>query len=109
MARYNDFLAVEARREAKGGVRTIETPGQIENFVFQTRAGPLDPFEDRLAGDLMEVFGAGAEEIDDVVAGLNGAGSLDSGGRPWTADSFRQQMAVSAAGLFAPQVGSSHE
>ncbi|QDK35699.1 recombinase-like helix-turn-helix domain-containing protein [Sphingomonas sp. IC081] len=105
MHHTNPFLHVAARSEAKGGPTTIEEPKAVENIVFQTRGGPLDPFEDRLADELMTVFDGGAVELEDVVAGLNAAGSRDRAGAPWTGQSFSGQMAASADGLFAASEG----
>lgn len=102
MQDFNSYLSAEWRAQDKGGPQTIEDPVHAENFIFQTRGGALDPFEDRLADELMAVFNLGAEEIGDVVAGLNAAGSLDAKGNPWSEQSFQDQMAASAAQLFAP-------
>ncbi len=101
IAQYNPFLGKGRAVGTKGGPDTIERPGDVDNIVFQTRGAPLDAFEDGLADVLMAVFAAGAEEIDDVVAGLNAAGSVDRAGAAWTARSFTDQMAASAAALFA--------
>jgi len=97
-------LHADLRSQSKGDTRTIEDPRSVENIVFQTRGGALDAFEDKLADDLMAVFGAGAEEVGDVVQGLNAAGSRDRTGAPWTEQTFREQMAASAAALFAEEV-----
>lgn len=101
MAQFNPFLRAEYRTDSKGGVRTIEHPHNVENIVFQTRGEPLDAFEDDLADQLMTVFGGGAQELSDVVQGLNTAGSRARDGAEWTERSFQDQMAESAAALFA--------
>jgi|GEM_PF-2848007 len=88
-----------------GGGGYIENPAAVENIVFQTRGAALGTFEARLADDLMQVFGAGAENLDDVVQGLNAAGSRDVHGAAWTDASFTAQMAVSAAATFATVEG----
>lgn len=105
MPQFNPFLRAEVCSPSKGGPRMVEDPRAVENFVFQTRSGALDAFEDRLADTLMDVFGAGAEELDDVIAGLNAAGSRDRAGAVWTEQSFQDQMAGSSAGLFAVSTG----
>jgi hypothetical protein len=103
MRDINFFLAPGgAATISGGGGGHIEDPAQVENIVFQTRAVPLDAFETRLSGDLMQVFGAGAEELGDVVRALNAAGSRDVDGVAWTDESFVAQMAASAAATFAP-------
>lgn len=99
--KYNPFLGNILRDQTKGGGPMVENPQSVENIIIQTAAGPLDSFEDRLADDLMNVFGSGAEEIGDVVAALTALGSTDRAGEAWTERSFRDQMASSAAALFA--------
>lgn len=98
---HNPYLGADLRSDTKGSEATVEDLCTVQNIRTQTAGGPLDPFEDRLADELMTVFGAGAEEIDDVVAALNAAGSRDQSGAAWNEASFRAQMAASSAALFA--------
>lgn len=72
----------------------IEPPGGFSNLVWQTRQYEPDQFEQDLVAALQPVFGAGAEELSDVVAGLNQAGCFDRSGNLWTEDSFRSAMAL---------------
>lgn len=79
---YNAYLAESG--DAKGGGRFIEEPGQVENFVFQTRGGTLDSFEDALAQALTAAFDGGAFEFPELVSALDVAGSTDRAGARWT-------------------------
>jgi hypothetical protein len=106
MSDNNFFLAPGGPPAVKGGGGGFsENPAAVENIVFQTRGAPLDAFEAKLAEDLMQVFGTGAEELEDVVRGLNATGSIDAQGAAWTDESFVAQMSVSAAALFATTEG----
>ncbi|MGX7732736.1 recombinase-like helix-turn-helix domain-containing protein [Rhodococcus sp. 2H158] len=58
----------------------------------QTHPDPLTPYEDKLAGSLMEIFGTGTHDLPGVVEGLNGLGLHGPDGRPWTEDTFRAEM-----------------
>lgn len=102
---FNHFLEAGRRRDEKGGPLTIEVPGAVENIAIQTRSGALDEFEDELADALMAVFADGAEQIADVVAGLDRAGSRDCNGNAWTEAALREQLTLSAAQLFASSEG----
>lgn len=103
MHQHNPFLAADRHRDAKGDPRTIEPAHGAQNIVFQTRGGPLTAFEDQLADALMAVFGDGATELDDVVAGLNARAAHDAGGQPWTADSLAACLKTLGDALFAKE------
>lgn len=97
MGEYNFFLTPGGKPSFKGGGGGfVEDPRAVENSVFQTRGGPLGAFEAKFAEDLMQVFGEGAEELGEVVAGLNVAGSRDGKGGAWTETSLAAQLAACA-------------
>lgn len=98
---FNSFLLSDGTIQKKGGGRFVEDAAHVENIVVQTRGGPLDPFEDRLAGEIMDAFGQGHFALDQLVAALNDAGSVDAMGQAWTEAAFQDQMALSASLLFA--------
>lgn len=96
--RYNVYLAETGY--AKGGGRYIEEPAQVENIVFQTRAGPLDAFEDALALAMTAAFDAGAFEFSELVSGLNAGGSRDRDGAAWTEPSLDAELDRLGQALF---------
>lgn len=95
---YNAYLAQAS--DAKGGGRFIEEPDSVPNFVFQTRGGPLDPFEDALALALTAAFDAGAFEFPELVAGLNAGGSRDKTGAEWTESTLDAELDRLGQALF---------
>lgn len=95
---YNEFLAGSA--DAKGGGRFIEEPGKIENFVFQTRGGALEPFEEAMALALTTAFDGGAFELPELVSALNEGGSVDRAGSAWTEGSLEAELDRLGEALF---------
>lgn len=75
------------------GKGKIEAPGKAKNIVWQTRAAAPTDYENSLGDALEQVFGQGAENLDDVVAGLNRLGMRQRNGQAWTADLFTAEMA----------------
>ncbi len=71
----------------------IETPGQAINLVWQNRAAPPTPYENDLGDALEAVFEAGAQSLDEVVAGLNARGFRTPDGQAWTPESFERDLA----------------
>ncbi|MCE8036187.1 recombinase-like helix-turn-helix domain-containing protein [Halomonas sp. MCCC 1A11062] len=76
------------------GQGRIERPGGFDNRVWQNRQRAPEPFELALVADLEAVFETGAEQLSDVIAGLNARHSQDRQGQPWSEASFLQEMAV---------------
>lgn len=60
--------------------------------VHQTRDGELSPYEEKLAGSLMEIFSRGTHDLAGVVDGLNGLGLTAPDGSHWTEANFRAEM-----------------
>ena len=60
--------------------------------AHQTHPGPISPYEAKLSGAIMEVFGRGVHDLPGLVAGLNGMGLNAPDGGPWTEDNFRAEM-----------------
>ncbi|VWX54561.1 recombinase-like helix-turn-helix domain-containing protein [Novosphingobium sp. 9U] len=96
--RYNEFLAEGS--DAKGGGRFIEDPRSVENYVFQTRGGPLASSEEALAQALTAAFQDGAIELAEVVAALNTGGSRDSAGAPWSEVTLDAELERLGGALF---------
>ncbi|GLK46005.1 MULTISPECIES: recombinase-like helix-turn-helix domain-containing protein [Novosphingobium] len=101
--RYNLYLAETG--DAKGGGRFIEEPDQVDNFVFQTRGGPLDPFEQALSQALTAAFDAGAFEFPELVAALNAGGSRAPDGAAWTEPTLDAELDRLGQALFQPVSG----
>jgi hypothetical protein len=96
--RYNSYLS--GTSDPKGGGRYIEEPALVENIVFQTRGGPLDPFEDALALAMTAAFDSGAFEFAELVADLNAADSCDRDGAAWTEASLDAELDRLSEALF---------
>lgn len=96
--RYNVYLTEGVG--TKGGGRFIEEPDQVENFVFQTRGGALDPFEEAMAQALTAAFDRGAFEFAELVATLNAGGSVDRTGAAWTEATLDAELDRLAHALF---------
>ncbi|AEF40950.1 MULTISPECIES: recombinase-like helix-turn-helix domain-containing protein [Hoyosella] len=60
--------------------------------VHQTRSGDLSPYEEKLAGSLMEIFSRGTHDLAGVVDGLNRLGLTAPDGNTWTEANFRAEM-----------------
>lgn len=58
----------------------------------QTHPHPISPYEHKLSGAIMEVFGRGVHDLPGLVEGLNGLGLNAPDGAPWTAESLRAEM-----------------
>jgi hypothetical protein len=75
------------------GKGQIEVPGQARNIVWQNRAAPPTGYENALGDAFEAVFEQGAETLEQVVQGLNGAGIRTPDGQAWTVASFEAEMA----------------
>ena len=60
--------------------------------MFRGRPAPPTEFELTLCEALTEIFGAGMEELSDIVAELNKRGVNAPDGTNWTEDSFQTEM-----------------
>ncbi|MGA7816078.1 recombinase-like helix-turn-helix domain-containing protein [Caballeronia sp.] len=76
------WLAPQPNNVAGKGV--IEKPGEIENFIWQTRKAEPTQYENDFGDALERVFDAGALELDQVANGLNGIGFRTPEGAAWT-------------------------
>jgi hypothetical protein len=84
---------LEPQRNSEAGKGKIERPGEAENVVWQTRAAAPSDYERVLADALIDCFDKGLEEVDGLVDGLNIRGVRAPDGKPWTAASFKREMA----------------
>ncbi len=60
--------------------------------VHQTHPEPISPYEAKLSGAIMEVFGRGVHELPGLIEGLNGLGLHAPDGAPWNEENFRSEM-----------------
>ncbi|WP_028225648.1 recombinase-like helix-turn-helix domain-containing protein [Paraburkholderia ferrariae] len=88
------WLAPQPNNVAGKGV--IEQPGEAQNLVWQTRKAEPTQYENDFGDALEKVFEAGAVELDEVVAGLNGAGFRTPEGAPWTAERLAAEFRLLA-------------
>ncbi|BCW49654.1 recombinase-like helix-turn-helix domain-containing protein [Arthrobacter sp. StoSoilB13] len=58
----------------------------------QSRLGPPNPYELKLAGALSEIFASGSHELPAIVSGLNNLGLHAPDGEPWDETRFRSEM-----------------
>jgi hypothetical protein len=58
----------------------------------QTHPHPMTPYETKLAGSVMEVFGRGVHDLPGLVEGLNTMGLHAPDGGAWTEENFRSEM-----------------
>lgn len=58
----------------------------------QTHPEPISPYEQKLAGSIMEIFASGTHDLNGLVNGLNGLGLSAPDGGAWTEESFRSEM-----------------
>ncbi|KQY50901.1 MULTISPECIES: recombinase-like helix-turn-helix domain-containing protein [unclassified Nocardioides] len=58
----------------------------------QTHPEPLSPYEQKLSGALMEIFGTGVHDLDGLLAGLNAMGLNAPEGDAWNEANFRAEM-----------------
>lgn len=58
----------------------------------QTHPEPISPYEAKLSGAIMEIFGRGVHDLPGLVEGLNGLGLNAPDGSPWNEDNFRAEM-----------------
>ena len=59
----------------------------------QARERQPTSHEDLLGDSIERAYAAGLHEIDALVGYLNDAGPLAPGGKPWTPESFKAEMA----------------
>ncbi|MGF4043324.1 recombinase-like helix-turn-helix domain-containing protein [Paenarthrobacter nitroguajacolicus] len=58
----------------------------------QSRVGPANPYELKLAGALSEIFASGSHELSAIISGLNNLGLNAPDGEPWDETRFRSEM-----------------
>ncbi|MGK5113378.1 MULTISPECIES: recombinase-like helix-turn-helix domain-containing protein [unclassified Geodermatophilus] len=58
----------------------------------QTHPDPISPYEQKLSGAIMEVFGRGVHDLPGLIEGLNGLGLNAPDGSSWNEDNFRAEM-----------------
>jgi hypothetical protein len=89
---HNPQLKDGAPLNSDIGRGRIEDPSAIVNVPWQTRPAPPTEFELSLCEALTGIFGAGVEELSDIVAELNKRNVKSPDGSDWTEDSFQTEM-----------------
>jgi hypothetical protein len=60
--------------------------------THQTHPDPISPYEAKLSGAIMEVFGRGVHELPGLLDGLNAMGLNAPDGGQWHEKNFRSEM-----------------
>jgi hypothetical protein len=60
--------------------------------AHQTHPHPISPYEAKLSGAIMEVFGRGVHELPGLLDGLNAMGLSAPDGGQWNEENFRSEM-----------------
>lgn len=60
--------------------------------AHQTHPQPFTPYERKLSGSIMEIFGRGTHDLPGLVQGLNDLGLRGPDGQQWSEESFRDEM-----------------
>jgi hypothetical protein len=91
---YNPDLAEQGVDETNPNARrgSIESSGEADNLVWQTRVAPPTQYEQDLAGGLVQAFEAGETELSELVAHLIKSGVLDSSHGLWTEASLEAEL-----------------
>lgn len=72
-------------------------PAALYNETHQARSATPTSYESLLGDSIERAFGAGIQDLDSLVQYLNTAGPAGPNGQPWTAETYRQEMARLAA------------
>lgn len=79
---------------AEGGNGNIRKPGDYPNLIWQTRSRVPESWELQLIATLETLFEQGAENLGELVSGLNGVRMYDQQGEPWSESSFQAFLQV---------------
>ncbi|CAE6850702.1 recombinase-like helix-turn-helix domain-containing protein [Paraburkholderia domus] len=88
------WLAPQPNNVAGKGV--IEKPGETDNLIWQTRKAEPTQYENDFGDALEKVFEAGANELQEVVDGLNRLGFRTPEGNTWDADRLAAEFRLLA-------------
>jgi hypothetical protein len=72
-------------------------PAALYNETHQARSAAPTSYDSLLGDSIERAFGAGIHDLDSLVQYLNTAGPSGPNGQPWTAETYRQEMARLAA------------
>ena len=72
-------------------------PAALYNETHQARSAAPTSYESLLGDSIERAFGAGIHDLDSLVQYLNTAGPSGPNGQPWTAETYRKEMARLAA------------
>ena len=75
------------------GKGVVETPGKVENIVWQTRSASPSDYENQLGDALVAAFELSIEELGPLVDKLNKLGTRAPDGQRWTAENFETEIA----------------
>ncbi len=79
---------------AEGGNGNIHKPGDYHNLIWQTRSRVPESWELELIATLETLFEQGAENLTQLVDGLNALKMHDRQGDAWSEESFQVFLQV---------------
>jgi len=65
----------------------------LSNETHQARTGPVTAYESLLGDSIERAYAQDIHDLAGLVGYLNGAGPSAPHGKPWTEQSFREEMA----------------
>lgn len=94
MTEWNENLTPwkEMKPSNKGGKGSVETYDTLENIVWQSRTAPPTDYENALGDALENVMADGTHDLAGIVKGLTARGIKAKDGRPFTEDTFKEEL-----------------
>ena len=92
---YNSYLTVDGKDNAtkQGGAGYIESPGdKFMNMIWQTRQIEPSAYERKLCETLSMLFAQGAQQLEEIVQGLNDTAVRPPSSERWTEENFRLEL-----------------
>ena len=89
---HNPYLRPQATPTDGPAKGSIDRPGEIPNFAWQTRAASPTDFENRLGDAFETIFDAGIVDPPGIIARLQELGIAHPDGAAWTEDRFLTLM-----------------
>lgn len=94
MKAYNQKLEtwLQNKPTDQAGIDNIQTPGQSELLIWQTRHKVPSAYEADFIQHLLRAFKDGHSELSNLVNALNQQGFRSEAGVAWTTQSFSDEM-----------------